>query len=251
MAVNYRIRVRRLMETAQSFTDQGNTALAQEYAEKAAELATKHGVEDALNEAFSEQPGKVILKKVTVSNPYPKHRITLISVIGKHFGCKVIKSGRNGAEIFGDERDVERVMFLYRLISAHMLDGVAKARPELPQREGQKHWYFKTEGLTPAETKSFRVSWVIGYISGIDSRMAEAYRVTVEEAKVSNPGAALVLADRKAVAERLMRETYPNLRKGAASAVKNAEGFYAGRAASGNADLGQERIAPVSRALTA
>jgi hypothetical protein len=250
-SVDYRVRVRRLMETAQSFTDQGNEALAQQYAEKAAKLATKHGVESALHEAFTDERGVVILKKITVSNPYPKHRINLISAIAKHFGCKVLKAGRNGAELFGDSRDVERVMFLYRLISAHMLDGVSKYRPELPVREGDKHWYFKTEGLTPAETKSARVSWVIGYINGINARMAEAYKATVEEAKVTNPGAALVLADRKALVEKLMRETYDNIGKGTASKVNHVGAYLSGKAASTTADLGQTRIAPVNRELTA
>lgn len=254
---DYRNRVRRLMEKAQSATELGNVEEAQTYAEKAAELATKHGIEDALTEAFTtDDKPNIIHKRVTVSNPYPKHRITLIGVIAKQFSCKVIKAGRNGAELFGDERDVERVMFLYRLISVHMLDAAAKAHPEVSEAErfdgpGAKHSYFKKAGFTPAEVKSYRVSFVVGYVSGISSRMAEAYRATVAEAKTTKPGAAIVLADRKALAERLLKDTYPKLGKAAGSTIKHAGAFQRGRAASTTADLGQDRVGAGRRELSA
>lgn len=256
MAINYRDVVRKLMDKARSATEIGNDDEAQTYAEKAAGLATKHGVEDALAESFSSGVAtKMVLKKVSLGNPYPKHRITLLGRIAKHLSCKVIKVGRNGAELFGDERDVERVMFIYRLVSSHMLDAAAKAHPAVSEAErfegvGAKHSYFKTSGFTPAEVKSFRVSFVIGYISGINARMTAAYAEAVAEAKVTQPGAALVLADRKALTERFVTETYPKLGKSAPSKVRHAEGYYAGKAASTQADLGQTRLGS-QRALTA
>ena len=254
--VDYRAKVRKLMETAASFTEQGNEEAALTFAEKAAALATKHGIQDALAESFDEVKLNIIRKRVTLGNPYPKHRITLLARIAKHLSCKVIKMGRNGAELFGDERDVERVMFIYRLVSTHMLDGVSKASPKKSTAEHnggytEKHWYFKKEGLTPAEVKSFRVSWVVGYIAGIDTRMAEAYAQTVAEAKVTNPGAAVVLADRKALAEKLLAETHPKLGKAASSKIRHAEAYYQGRNAAGTADLGQTRIDSERLGITA
>ena len=243
MAIQYRDLVKKLMRKANDATELGNEAEAQTYAEKAAALATRHGVEDALTEAFDEErPVTIILKKITVSNPYPVHRINLLSVIARNLGCKVLKDGRNGAELFGDERDVERVMFVYRLISVHMLDAVSKSRPSLPTHAEGKHWYFKTEGLTPAETKSYRVNWVRGYVAGIGARMAEAYKVVVAEQKALRPGAALVLSDRKALVEVKIAETYGKVRRGRAARITNVAAFREGVAAASDADLGQTRI---------
>lgn len=249
--MNYRDAVRKLMDTARNFTEQGNEAAAQQYAEKAASLATKHSVEDALNEAFDDQPAKIVLKRVTMGSPYPKHRISLISAIASHQSCKVLKNGRNVAEIFGDERDVERVMFIYRLVSLHMLDAVGKARPELPEFADEKHSYFKKDGLTPAETKSFRVSWVLGYISGINARMAEAFTTTVAEQKATKPGAALVLSDRRALADKLVAETYNKISRGTRSKINHADGYFAGKAASTTANIGQSSVDSNRRELTA
>lgn len=248
MATDYRTRVRRLMETAQSFTDKGNEALALTYAEKAAALATKHGVEDALNEAFDEVKLNLIRKVVTMGSPYPKHRISLLGTIARTFGCRALKVGRNVAEVYGDERDIERVMFIYRVLSIHMLDGVAKARPELPERDGDKHWYFKSEGLTPAETKSFRVAWIVGYVQVIGERMKEAYTQTVAES--THTGAALVLADRRSMVDNFISEMGIKVVSGGKIKV-NAAGYTAGREAGAKADLGQTRVDPRRLALGA
>lgn len=248
MATDYRARVRKLMETAQNYTDKGNEQAALSYAEKAAALATKHGVEDALNEAFDEVKLNLTRKTVTVSNPYPKHRISLLGTIGRIFGCRVLKCGRNIAEVYGDERDIERVMFIYRVLSVHMLDGVAKARPELPERDGDKHWYFKSEGLTPAETKSFRVAWIVGYVQVIGERMKEAYTQTVSES--THTGAALVLADRRSMVDNFIKELGIRVVSGSKIRV-NAAGYEAGRKAGAQADLGQTRVDPRRLALGA
>lgn len=249
MALNYRDVVRKLMQKAANATELGNEAEAQTYAEKAAALATKHGVEAALDEAFSDKPVNIILKKVTLGSPYPKHRINLLSVIARNHNCKVLKVGRNGAELFGDEHDVEHVMFVYRLISVHMLDAVGRARPELPESVYEKHGYFKRDGLTPAETKSFRISWISGYISGIAKRMLDARDKVVQDAKPTRPGAALVLADRKALVDKHVADTYPKLGRVSASKIRYADGFLKGRAASTTADLGQTRVGGDRKAL--
>jgi hypothetical protein len=242
MALNYRDIVRKLMIKAENATELGNEAEAQTYAEKAAELATKHGVEAALKEAFEDNPVNIILKRVTLASPYPKHRISLLSVIARNNNCKVLKEGRNVAELFGDEHDVEQVMFLYRLISVHMLGAVSKARPEAPESVYDKHGYFKNGGLTPAEVKSFRISWIVGYINGIAKRMAAARAQAVQESKATQPGAALVLADRKQLVERHVAEIYPRLGKAAPTVIRSRRGYAAGQAASTQADLGQRRV---------
>lgn len=257
MAIDYRTKVRKLMAQAEGETKAGNEQAAQQFAERAAALATKHGIEDALTETFEQAVTINIIRKVVAfGNPYPKHRISLLSAIGRHFSCRVLKVGRNGAEVFGDERDVERVMFIYRLISTHMLSAAANFHPTVSEAErhggeGAKHHYFKTSGFTPAEVKSARVSFVIGYILAVSERMAEAYKVTVEEAQKTNKGAALVLADRKALATKLVNETHKRIRSTSGGVARHAEGYYTGREASRSADIGQDRLGAGRRELSA
>jgi hypothetical protein len=247
--MDYRKIVKNLVSQAKGEADAGNEEAAQTFAEKAAALAVRHGVEDALTEIADEHiSDKFIRKQMKFGNPYFLQRINLLNSIAKVLNCSVIRTSKYEADLFGEERDVERVVFLYRLLSAQMLEAVENARPTISTTQARgfggndKHWYFKAAGFTPAEVRSFRVSFLIGILNGISARMKEAYGEAVSRAKETNPGAGIVLADRRARTVALVEEYYPRTKKGSRSTARNAEGYAKGREASKSMDIGQVRI---------
>ena len=137
--------------------------------------------------------------------------------------------------MFGFREDCQRSIAIARLLVADAL--------------GQAARYTSSR---PADTFSFRRSFLIGYGTEIHRRFAEAAEIARDQAERERgvapaTSAALVLVDRAAQVEAEMTQR----RMGRPSALKRAgtRGFRAGVAAASDADLSGGRRVGRQRAL--
>ena len=93
-----------------------------------------------------------------------------------------------------------------------------------------------------AHPAAYRRTWWLGFASAIATRLAEAEAAAARESEpafaAAGSSAALVLADRAAVAERSAAAAYPHLRT-ARTRYLSGGGVVDGRAAGRRADLGR------------
>ncbi|GAA2875154.1 DUF2786 domain-containing protein [Streptomyces mexicanus] len=222
----------------------GYPAEAEALTAKAAELMAKYGIEQAMLHDGNATGDAPTDRKVVIENPWAMERVHLINRIALAMGCQLIHLGRVGGgparqvHIFGHESDIQRVELLYTSLLLQM--GSSLARQAVPYGQGARAW---------------RRSWLLGYISRVGDRIEEAERRArvdaSNETTAAGRSAALVLADRKAVVERNFRAAYPRIRRGR-STTMSGNGYGAGWAAGGRADIGGRRVGrAATRSLTA
>ncbi|MDI5970095.1 hypothetical protein POF50_012215 [Streptomyces sp. SL13] len=93
--------------------------------------------------------------------------------------------------------------------------------------------------------RAWRRSWLLGFVGRVGDRVEQAERDAHEEAgaetTVTGRGAAVVLADRRAVVERNYRLAYPRCRNGGPTTMAG-DGYGSGWVAGSRADIGGRRI---------
>lgn len=188
--------------------------------EKATYLAGKHSVE-AL---FATVPtvANVKYEIYTLANPYISHKIHLIGGISTAFGCRAVRHN-NQVHVFGLAEDLQKFKMLYTSLLIQGLLGV-QATPVPAWEHG----------------KTFRHSWLLGYVSEVNRRVREA--ANRASGDINLPGKEVVLANRTSIVDAAVADVFPSLSKGRPTPINSESGYRGGRAAGETADIGQGRV---------
>lgn len=250
-------RVRGLLDKAAS-TDSEHEAQA--LRDKAMELMTAYGIEQAMLEATGQKKrDEIITTKILYKNPYSREKHTLLHVIAKAYQCRAIAftSGKSVlyADLVGHASDVERVEFLYTLLLVQAENGAAKVKADGYQGS-YDYGYGSYRVLTPrqvaARSRALRVAYMAGFADEIHDRLTMIQRHAAAQndaAHVSEgTSTALVLASRKDLVDQRYAELFPGSKK-MSSRNYSATGYEAGQAGGRRADLGQNRFNGGRKAL--
>lgn len=212
---------------------------------KAAELIAKYGIDQALLAAESDGQPAVGDRVIKIDPPYALDKASLLSGVGSALRCRAVRltdypppdyRKRLSVHLFGFDSDLERAELLYTSLLVQAANGLTKT--PVPRWDN------------PA---AFRRSWLAGFTNAVVTRLRRAERQAEEHAERARkdgsprgPSVALVLADRSALLDRQVAETYPHLRTSSPRRLSGS-GFRDGYAAGRRADIGATRMAPASR----
>jgi len=147
---------------------------------KAFELMAKYGVQRVTEE---DKDKKSEHYPVSFTGSWVTRQVSLFNVIAKHFNCTLIDATRSYKHgtyyVFGFDSDVDSTLFLYTILENQMLAELS--RVVIPYNRN---------------TKSYRNSWLCGYINRINERLAATKKSAEKEAA---PGYAVALRDRSLV----------------------------------------------------
>jgi hypothetical protein len=219
-------RIRALLAKAESteFPEEAETLSA-----KAQELMTKYAVDEAVlaAERGNSLADEVSARRVHLDNPYPEAKLRLLGAVASANQVRAIYLEPLAiATLVGLPVDLELVELMFTSLLVQATRAMAAAG---------------RAGGPSNRSPSFRRSFLIAYAARIRERLTEGRDHATEEEAASR-GAALVpiMRERQEAVddafERLFPETYS-----IQSRSLNARGWYAGRLAAENADLGSGR----------
>ena len=223
-------RIRKLL--AQAEDPAATEAEAEAFNAKATELMARHGIDAALLAA--SDPGREVVGDLVVDllAPYAYEKGCLGTAVARGLRCSaVLRTSRTRAgtthslHLFGHTSDLA---MLDLLLTSLLVQGTGElVRRRVPHGE---------------HAAAYRRTWWLGFTSAIATRLAEAEAAAAREAEpafaAAGSSAALVLADRAAVAEQSAAAAYPRLRT-AGPRYLSGGGASDGRAAGQRADLGR------------
>ncbi|WP_050503004.1 DUF2786 domain-containing protein [Streptomyces monomycini] len=212
---------------------------------KATQLMAKYGIEQAVLEGL-DQPAGPVDKVVEVHPPYAKEMRRLLSWIAEAMRCRSVypggKANRHRVHLFGFEGDIQASEVLFASLRLQMLDGADRA-DRLHRPPGE-------------DSRAYKRSWMLGFIREVTDRakaaQAAAREAAEHEQEVAEGGdrvgrtVALVLADRSAVVDARLNDSYPKLSKARPTRFKGT-GYRQGRVDGRRADIGGPTIVPQSR----
>lgn len=144
--------------------------------------------------------------------------------------------GRPGqaVHLFGMGADLDRTQLLFTSLLVQSTFGLAAAH--VPAGE---------------DPRAFRRSWLAGFANAVARRLTAAEkaakaRAAQEDSATTGPSTALVLADRAALVDRRVEDSYPKLRRARPRQLSGSgrrDGYRAGE----RADLGSTRLATTRR----
>jgi hypothetical protein len=219
-------RIRALLAKAEST---GFPEEAEALSAKAQELMTKYAVDEAVLAAGrgNSLADEVGARRVHLDNPYPEAKLQLLDAVASTNQVRAIYlEPLSIATLVGLPVDLE----LVELMFTSLLVQATRAMTAAGRAGGRSN-----------RAPSFRRSFLIAYASRIRERLTEGRDHATEEEAASR-GAALVpiMQERREAVddafERLFPQTYS-----IQSRSLNARGWYAGRLAAENADLGSGR----------
>jgi len=210
---------------------------AESYNTKAAELIAKWGIDAAMAAVTEPTRDKITDRKIVLDQPYARDkadllwaitnplRIKAVMLTGKGYDARGRSKNTYTMHLFGFASDMERaeVLFTSLLLQAH----TDLYRQEIPYGE---------------DRDAYRRSWLVGFSSAVSRRLWAAERKAQDEASDAAPGVALVLVDRKTLAERAMNDYYPRLSHSRRSLTGSGagSGYQAGQRANlGGTGLGR------------
>ena len=223
-------RIRKLL--AQAEDPAATDSEAEAFNAKAAELMARHGIDLALLAAGDPDREVVGDLVVDLLAPYAYEKGCLGTAVARGLRCSaVLRTSRTRAgtslslHLFGHTSDLTMADLL---LTSLLVQGTG----ELVRRR-----------VPPGEhAAAYRRTWWLGFASAIAVRLAEAESAAAREAEpafaAAGSSAALVLADRAAVAEQSAAAAYPHLRT-AGPRYLSGGGAGDGRAAGQRADLGR------------
>ena len=196
---------------------------------KAAELMARYGIDAAMLEARNPGADQVGGRKIRLHAPYVADKQHLLNAIASALRVEVVFSPVRSPEpfghLFGYAADLDRVEILYTSLLLQAVHGVARANPPYGQN-----------------VKAFRRTWLMGFAAAVRERLTKAEAAAQAQAAAEQTGAgggaelAVVLQDRKRLAQRAKTAAYPNTRKTARRLT--GSGRDAGYGAGMQANLG-------------
>lgn len=249
-------KVAALLETAESFAEQGNDEAAQSYVEKAHALQQKYSIDQAMiAERTGQKVEKIISKRITMHGKWGLRKVTLAHVIAHRTHCTgyytrgyAKKMGPGLVEVidydtrvyfynvFGFESDVDHVEYLINSLNNQLDSALSHAMKNKPAWE---------------HGKSYNASFCMGFTSTIGSRLLAASRQAEKEAAGGSltgaQSVALVLVTKKAQVEAEMKAQVGSLRKGNDSHATSGSGYGAGREAGSRATIARGSVGGSSK----
>lgn len=231
-------RIRGLLDQAEntSFPDE-----AEAFAAKAAELMARYRIDQAMVTATARDPRAVVEETIDLGRgQYVRARLDLLGAIAEPFDCRLITSshpaGRRG-HLIGHPDDVAQVEMLYTSL---LLQATRAADFETTPRGHNRI--------------TFRRGFLMGFADRVGQRLAAQMAQAVEEtdpdaAPNGESSVALVLADRRATADRWVDDHYGPLRRLSRAAPVSLDGAKRGQAAGDRADLGGPSVSNQRAAL--
>jgi hypothetical protein len=226
-------RVRKLLAKAE---DEGCTpAEAEALTAKAAGLMARYGIDRALLGGLHPDSDRPADRVFTLANPWAGVKAHLLAGLATAMRCQCVqRSGENaGLHVFGYASDIERADILFTSLLVQM--GRALARQPVP-------------GGTRS-VRAWRRSWMLGYCTGVITRVRAAEEQAVTTAAGDGTGqadggtpAALVLADRSQVVARQLAAVYPKTRT--SRMTYTGSGYGDGYREGQKADIGGARLQP-------
>lgn len=217
--MNIEDRIRALLAKADSteFPEEAEALVA-----KVQELATTHAIDLGFLEAQGRGEDRIGAKDFIVDDPYRVEKeALLVAIAGANRLRNICHGAAHGGLVYliGYESDIEATVALYRTLVVHAVRAMLAAR--IPP------W---------TDPTAFRTSFLYGYAARIDGRLQEANKTAVDDAE---PGAGLVLLDRKARVDGEFEQMFPDMNTiGVHGDTGSSSGLIAGARAATNAPLG-------------
>lgn len=224
-------RVRRLLALAENAGSEHEAELAQG---KAMEAMAKYGIDQAMLAAAGKVKDEVILRRITIRNPYSDSKASMLGWLAMAMRCEAVlirdPGGRStgAVDVVGYESDIDRVEILFTSLLLQATGQVIHVTPpyweNVSTARFRKNWFY---AFAIAATKR---------VKALEERAAaNTETVVVDEEETST---ALVLVDRKAQVDRTFHSYFPNL--GKRKQVKLGAGAAEGMRAGQKADLGND-----------
>jgi hypothetical protein len=218
-------RIRGLLAKAESteFPEEAEALTA-----KAQELMTRHAVDAALLDTGPSPSGgpEVGTRRVHVADPYVRAKMQLLAAVAEANDVRLVWYSSLGiANLVGIPADVAAVELLFTSLLLQVAQALSVAERPLP-----------------SASRSFRRSFLLGYAHRVGERLRTArQRATAAAAAEHGVDLLPVLRSRQAAVEERVAELFPRVRTSRRRASVDAGGWYAGRAAAENADVGTRR----------
>jgi Protein of unknown function (DUF2786) len=216
--------IRALLAKAEATTFE---AEREAFAAKAQDLMTRHSIDAALlDQRHGEQLGAGVRKRrFHLDNPYATEKVYLLATVARLNNVKIVYEDRFAmATAVGFPTDIE----LTDLLFTSLLVQAAKGLQDLVAAAG------KGRTSSPA----FRRAYWVAYGVRIGERLAAAQTQATHEAEATYGGAlVLVLKEREEAVSAVTDELFKNTKKMKVRQL-DSDGWDAGRAAAGLANLG-------------
>lgn len=213
-------RIRKLLARAEGEAAAGHEEAAETYNERAAELISKHGIDDAMLAASDGRSDPIESRTVDIDKPYATDKSTLLAAVGNELGVRVVaqRYGRTivSCILFGHRSDIERVELLYTSLLLQVASQIGRVRPD--------HW-------SRDDTAAYRRTWLYGFTRAVMQRLQRTQRQAATE---RGTGTELVLRDRSAAVDEAFETEYGDLgkpRKRRLSGTGMRDGYNAGQRA--------------------
>jgi len=129
--------------------------------EKAFYLMSKYSIEETMLNFRNEVPEEVAHRIMNITNPYMSAKGTLLHILSKLAGCRVVYAGDGKYSIFGYERDQLNTIMLYASVIVQMFADLATTSAE-SRPKGMHH-------------KTFNSSWIAGFVYEINKRVTKKF----------------------------------------------------------------------------
>lgn len=191
---------------------------------KAIALITKYNIDRALLEEHQPEQAEPVERSITVLAPYAVDKSVLLNVIAKTMRCELIHAhtDRGGMLIlaYGFPSDLDHMNILFASLLQQITNHLA--RPS------------SVSG--GSSLAAYRRSFIAGFTNAVKERLGHAAQDAIEQHTQYQPGADLVLADRRQRVTQFFRSHHPNTLPGRPRRLTGGgirDGFRAGQ----NADL--------------
>jgi hypothetical protein len=216
---------------------------AEAFFAKASELISRWAVDEALLWAGQgdsrERPDEL---QLVVHAPYLPQKAVLVGSVATAHGCRAVRllAGRgHRAEVISVVGFPAELRWVEALVTSLLLQLTSAMLAASP------------DGMTPAETASWRRSFIIGFAEEVGVRLERDRRSAADErdrprdaaaATPADGSTALVLASRAEEVDRDFRRRHPTIRSSWASSGRSSTGRRAGRAAGREASLARHGL---------
>lgn len=216
--------IRALLAQAEGTTFE---AEAETFTTKAQELMTRHSIDLAMLAAAGggnqQGPAGVISTRVHLDNPYAQEKATFLGMLAHINGVRCVWSDWAGfCTLVGFPTDVQLTEVLFTSLLVQATQSAAQAG----RRDSRN------------KAPTFKRAFIVSFAQRIAERLEDAGRASREEAEVVYGSAlAPVLASRKEAVEAAYTAAFPKTVP-MKSRSYDAAGWWAGRSAADQADLG-------------
>lgn len=194
---------------------------------QATRIMAKYSLTENMLEFEAGTPQSVESLVIHIKNPYAAKKEIIVNTVASAFGCTAVKIDKSVMiRIFGFPGDLEKIQYLYNSVIVQLFVGLSQV--DCPPWENGK---------------TFRNSWVNGFITTVGKRITTTIRKAADEVRTESTGMDLMLRNRMQMIKFEVSKAYPDLKSRSYHFSSNSTlGYRMGTEAGKNADIGQTRI---------